>query len=79
MASCQDFLMGFPTKVQLIQRKKPDDYQFYINFPAALADALDFTKGEPVEWSIIDKQHIMLTRELRAESVAEVKKKILKS
>jgi len=71
--------MGFPTKVQLIQRKKPDDYQFYINFPAALADALDFTKGEPVEWSIIDKQHIMLTRELRAESVAEVKKKILKS
>jgi len=71
--------MGFPTKVQLIQRKKPDDYQFYINFPAALADALGFTKGEPVEWSIIDKQHIMLTRELRAESVAEVKKKILKS
>jgi len=71
--------MGFPTKVQLIQRKKPDDYQFYINFPAALADALDFTKAEPVEWSIIDKQHILLTRAVPAQTPAQVKKKILKS
>ncbi len=42
--------MGFPTKVQLIQRK--DTQQWYINFPSAIAQAMEFTRGEIVEWII---------------------------
>lgn len=52
--------MGYPTKVQLIQRQ--NSQQWYINFPAALAQAMDFTKGETVEWIIQDKRHLTLRR-----------------
>jgi len=52
--------MGYPTKVQLIQRQ--DSQQWYINFPAALAQAMEFTKGETVEWIIQDKHHLTLRR-----------------
>ena len=44
--------MGFPTKVQLIQRKKSQ--QWYINFPSAVAHAMEFERGETVEWIIED-------------------------
>jgi antitoxin component of MazEF toxin-antitoxin module len=62
--------MGYATKVQLIQRQ--DSQQWYINFPAALAQALDFTKGETVEWVIQDRHTLVLQRAGRA---AAVKKK----
>jgi hypothetical protein len=39
--------MGYPTKVQLISRKKTAD-QYYINFPTAIAAAMGFSKGETV-------------------------------
>jgi hypothetical protein len=52
--------MGFPTKVQLIKRKASE--QWYINFPSALAQALDFTRGETVEWSVEDKSLLALRR-----------------
>ena len=39
--------MGFPTKVQLINRKTSE--QHYINFPSAIAQAMEFAKGETVE------------------------------
>jgi hypothetical protein len=52
--------MGYPTKVQLIQRK--DSQQWYINFPAPIAQAMEFTKGEVVEWVILDRQKLLLTR-----------------
>ena len=52
--------MGFPTKVQLIRRKASE--QWYINFPSAVAQALDFTRGETVEWSIEDKSLLALRR-----------------
>lgn len=38
--------MGYPTSVQLIDRKKTE--QWYVNFPAAIARAMDFEKGEIV-------------------------------
>ena len=41
--------MGYPTKVQLISRKKGAD-QYYINFPTAVAEAMEFQKGEIIEW-----------------------------
>ena len=36
----EDNLVGYPTKVQLIKRKQSE--QWYINFPAALAQAMEF-------------------------------------
>jgi len=52
--------MGYPTKVQLIKRKQSE--QWYINFPAALAQAMDFERGETVEWTIEDRAHLLLHR-----------------
>ena len=52
--------MGYPTKVQLIQRK--DSQQWYINFPAPIAQAMEFTKGEVVEWIIQGREHLILRR-----------------
>lgn len=53
--------MGFPTKVQLIKRKESE--QWYINFPAAVAQAMEFEKGEVVEWIIEDKALLALKRQ----------------
>lgn len=52
--------MGFPTKVQLIKRKKSE--QWYINFPSAVAQAMEFVRGEIVEWIIEDKGQLVLRR-----------------
>ena len=52
--------MGYPTKVQLIKRK--DSEQWYVNFPAALALAIEFEKGETVEWVVNDRYDLTLQR-----------------
>ena len=52
--------MGYPTKVQLIKRKKSE--QWYINFPSAVAQAMDFSRGEVVEWLIKDRATLVLKR-----------------
>ena len=52
--------MGYPTKVQLIKRKGSE--QWYINFPAAIAQAMEFERGEIVEWLIQDKSQMVLRR-----------------
>lgn len=52
--------MGFPTKVQLIKRKNSE--QWYINFPAAIAQAMEFARGEVVEWIIADNSQLVLRR-----------------
>lgn len=56
--------MGYATKVQLIQRKTSE--QWYVNFPAALAQAMEFTKGEVVEWIVDDKRTLTLRRSAAA-------------
>jgi len=50
--------MGYPTKVQLIQRKKGAD-RWYINFPTAVAEAMDFEKGEIVNRHIQDRANLV--------------------
>lgn len=55
--------MGYPTTVQLISRKSTE--QWYVNFPAALARALDFEKGEVVEWTIDTRSKLTLKRTLQ--------------
>ena len=52
--------MGYPTKIQLIKRSKSE--QWYINFPSALAQAMEFKRGEMVEWSIEDRNKLTLRR-----------------
>ena len=52
--------MPYPTKVQLIERQSSE--QWYINFPSAVAQAMDFSKGEEVRWTIVDKGHLILSR-----------------
>jgi hypothetical protein len=67
--------MGFPTKVQLINRKTSK--QWYVNFPAALAQACGIFKGEIVEWEVHDKNTLILKRrpkdpEVLDDSASEV-------
>lgn len=64
--------MGFPTKVQLIKRKKSE--QWYINFPSAVAQAMEFERGETVEWIIEDKANLILHRAQVPASPVTIKK-----
>ncbi len=52
--------MGYPTKIQLIQR--PKNQQWHVNFPNALAEALQLQKGETVEWEIHSRDVIVMIR-----------------
>lgn len=64
--------MGYSTKIQLIKRKTSE--QWYVNFPAAVAQAIEFNQGEIVEWIIDDHQRLVLKRS--DESVKDLKKKL---
>lgn len=52
--------MGYVIKVQKVER--PTNRSFYLNLPAVLAEALDIQKGEQLEWSIEDKNTLILSR-----------------
>ena len=67
--------MGYPTKMQLINRKASQ--QWYVNMPAAVAEAMEFKKGEVIEWIIDDQQHLVLKRD--SQLVASLKKKLPKT
>lgn len=53
--------MGFLSKVQVIERAN-QTRQFYLICPAPLAEALELTKGEQIEWVIEDKATLTLKR-----------------
>jgi hypothetical protein len=55
--------MGYPTTIQLIERKKSE--QWYVNFPAAIARGMGFKKGEVVEWTIETRRRLTLKRTTR--------------
>jgi hypothetical protein len=63
--------MGFPTKIQLI--KRPSSEQWYINFPSAIAQAMEFEKGEVVEWIVEDKNKLVLKRTKSEEGPSKKK------
>jgi hypothetical protein len=52
--------MGYPVKIQQITRK--DFNQYYINFTRAIAMAMNFSRADPVEWEIVDKNTLILKR-----------------
>jgi hypothetical protein len=64
--------MGSPTKVQLIKRKQSE--QWYINFPSAIAQAMEFERGETVEWFVEDKGTLALKRQHVPPSVLKKKR-----
>lgn len=66
--------MGYQTKIQLIKRAKSE--QWYVNFPASVAQAIEFQKGEVVEWIIDDHQRLVLCRD--EKYLKELKKKLRK-
>ncbi len=52
--------MPYPTKLQLIQRRASQ--QWYVNFPAAVAQVLDLQRGEALEWILLDRSQLVLNR-----------------
>ena len=52
--------MGYPTKIQLIARQKGN--QWYVNFPNALAKAMNFEKSETVEWEVESLRVLKMVR-----------------
>ena len=52
--------MGYKVKIQRVDRKSTKS--FYINFPAAVAEAALLEKGEEMEWIIEDKNTFILRR-----------------
>jgi len=69
--------MAYPTKVQVIQRKLSE--QWYINFPAAIAQGMDFVKGEEVLWTIADKGNLILSRKQVPPNPIDLKKTLRSS
>ncbi len=53
--------MSYPSKLQCIRRKS-GWRQFYLNIPAALAEALDCHEGESWAFTIVDRKRILLER-----------------
>lgn len=62
--------MGHLIKIQRVERGTTKSY--YVNFPAALAEAAQIEKGEEFEWLVEDKNAFLLRRK-------KAKKSILKS
>lgn len=52
--------MGYPVKLQKVER--PTNNSYYINFPAALAEAIQAKKGEEFEWVVEDRNTFILKR-----------------
>ncbi len=52
--------MGYNVKIQRVDRKTTKS--FYVNFPAAIAEAANIRKGEEMEWVIEDKNTFVLKR-----------------
>ena len=65
--------MGYKTKVQSIKRKTSE--QWYINFPMALAHALEFEQSEEVEWVIAEDGTLILTRPNASKRTAVKKRR----
>ena len=53
--------MGYESKVQVIQRGNKTR-QFYLILPAQLAEAMEFQKGERIEWVVIDRRTVEVRR-----------------
>lgn len=58
--------MGYSVKIQRVERRNTKS--FYVNFPAAIAEAAQIEKGEELEWVIEDRNTFILRRVKLAKS-----------
>jgi hypothetical protein len=59
--------MGYLLKLQKVER--PTNRSFYVNLPAALADAAQLEKGQELEWFIEEKNTLILRRRKPVKSL----------
>jgi bifunctional DNA-binding transcriptional regulator/antitoxin component of YhaV-PrlF toxin-antitoxin module len=59
--------MGRKIKIQRVERGTTKSY--YVNFPAALAEAARIEKGEELEWLMEDRNTFILRRVIPKKSV----------
>ncbi len=59
--------MGHKIKIQRVERGTTKSY--YVNMPAALAEAAGIEKGEELEWVLEDRNTFVLRRVKPAKSV----------
>jgi antitoxin component of MazEF toxin-antitoxin module len=59
--------MGYGVKIQRVDRGRTKS--FYVNFPAAIAEAANLRKGEDLDWSIEDRNTFVLRREIPSKSI----------
>jgi antitoxin component of MazEF toxin-antitoxin module len=58
--------MGYKVKIQRVERRSTKS--FYLNFPAAVAEAAQIEKGEEMEWVIEDKDTFILRRVKKSDT-----------
>ncbi len=63
----QNKKMGYKVKIQKVDRGNTKS--FYVNFPAALAEAAQIEKGEEMEWIIEDRNTFVLKRIKKMKSI----------
>jgi hypothetical protein len=59
--------MGYGVKIQRVDRGRTKS--FYVNFPAAIAEAANLRKGEDLDWSIEDRNTFVLRRKTPTKSI----------
>lgn len=64
--------MGYEVKIQRVERGATKS--FYVNFPAALAEACNIEKAEMMEWIVEDKNTFVLKRVKPLKAVLKNKK-----
>jgi len=52
--------MGYKVKIQKVER--PTNRSYYVNLPAAMADAAEIQKAEEFEWQVEDRNTFILRR-----------------
>lgn len=61
--------MGYKVKIQRVERGSTKS--FYVNFPAAVAEAGQISKGEEMEWIIHDKDTYILRRITKSKQLID--------
>lgn len=61
--------MGYKVKIQRVERGSTKS--FYVNFPAAVAEAGQISKGEEMEWIIHDKDTYILRRIIKSKQLID--------
>ncbi len=56
--------MGYAVKLQKVQR--PSNRSYYLNVPMVLAETLGLQKGEVLEWTVQDKNTLILKRKIKS-------------